>query len=270
MGTRAPRWSRCSRSCSKVHRLRGADPPIRSAEKALHFRVALGAPRFRPILPSAMMSHGFDAARTNPAVPLNVVLLPGGDLPLHIFEPRYRQMVQTASKTRASSECFCRCRKGVVRVGCTAEIPEVASATTTGEWIFSPSAAPVSHRRTVNADQYGDEVLLEGKVDYLDDRERPVDPENTTRTDSALRGLPHDRLWRLSAKRGRRWTGRACLTPLRHAADGIAVEAAGAGAAIRSGSPGAPGHVPARVGAASTEDRDACASAQKEMAHGIK
>ncbi len=29
-----------------------------------------------------------------PLFPLNVVLLPGADLPLHIFEPRYREMVR--------------------------------------------------------------------------------------------------------------------------------------------------------------------------------
>src|SRR4029077_21079613 len=57
-----------------------------------------------------------------PLFPLDLVLLPGTPLPLHIFEPRYREMV---------SECLDRSQHfGVVRgkdqelaeIGCTAEI----------------------------------------------------------------------------------------------------------------------------------------------------
>jgi Lon protease-like protein len=57
-----------------------------------------------------------------PLFPLDLVLLPGTPLPLHIFEPRYREMV---------SECLDRSHHfGVIRgqeqeladVGCTAEI----------------------------------------------------------------------------------------------------------------------------------------------------
>jgi len=61
-----------------------------------------------------------------PLFPLDVVLFPGASLPLHIFEPRYREMI---------SECLERHRPfGVVRskedgfaeIGCTAEIITVA------------------------------------------------------------------------------------------------------------------------------------------------
>jgi Lon protease-like protein len=57
-----------------------------------------------------------------PLFPLDVVLLPGTPLPLHIFEPRYREMI---------SECLDRSQHfGVLRgkeqdlaeIGCTAEI----------------------------------------------------------------------------------------------------------------------------------------------------
>lgn len=57
-----------------------------------------------------------------PLFPLDLVLFPGMPLPLHIFEPRYREMI---------SECFDRKQHfGVVRgkdqelaeIGCTAEI----------------------------------------------------------------------------------------------------------------------------------------------------
>jgi Lon protease-like protein len=60
-----------------------------------------------------------------PIFPLELVLLPGVPLPLHIFEPRYQEMIAEclAQKkpfgiVRASSE-------GVAEIGCTAEIVSV-------------------------------------------------------------------------------------------------------------------------------------------------
>jgi Lon protease-like protein len=60
-----------------------------------------------------------------PLFPLDLVLFPGGPLPLHIFEPRYREMV---------SECLVRTKpfgvvrakeEGIAETGCTAEIISV-------------------------------------------------------------------------------------------------------------------------------------------------
>ena len=57
-----------------------------------------------------------------PLFPLDVVLFPGTPLPLHIFEPRYKEMI---------GECFAQHRtfgvvraleQGLAEVGCTAEI----------------------------------------------------------------------------------------------------------------------------------------------------
>jgi Lon protease-like protein len=60
-----------------------------------------------------------------PIFPLELVLLPGVPLPLHIFEPRYKEMIaeclelkQPFGVVRASSE-------GVADIGCTAEILQV-------------------------------------------------------------------------------------------------------------------------------------------------
>jgi Lon protease-like protein len=57
--------------------------------------------------------------------PLDVVLLPGAPLPLHIFEPRYKEMI---GECRANSKPFGVVRamdEGVAGVGCTAEIVSV-------------------------------------------------------------------------------------------------------------------------------------------------
>jgi Lon protease-like protein len=57
-----------------------------------------------------------------PLFPLEVVLLPGTPLPLHIFEPRYKEMIR---ECLANDEPFGVVRameEGIADVGCTAEI----------------------------------------------------------------------------------------------------------------------------------------------------
>lgn len=111
-----------------------------------------------------------------PLFPLNVVLLPGGDLPLHIFEPRYRRMVQDCIESKSEFGMLLALPKGLVRVGCTAEVLEVAKRYPDGRMdITAVGRAPFRIVELVNADQYEDGLLLEGAVDYLDDRERAVD-----------------------------------------------------------------------------------------------
>ena len=112
-----------------------------------------------------------------PLFPLNVVLLPGGDLPLHIFEPRYRRMVQDCIENESEFGMLLALPKGLVRVGCTAEVLDVAKRYTDGRMdIVAVGRAPFRIVELINAEQYEDGLLLEGAVDYLDDRERPVDP----------------------------------------------------------------------------------------------
>src|ERR1700743_976733 len=111
-----------------------------------------------------------------PLFPLNVVLLPGGDLPLHIFEPRYRRMVQDCIETNSEFGMLLALPKGLVRVGCTAQVLEVAKRYNDGRMdILTVGRSPFRIVELLNAKQYEDGMLLEGSVDYLDDRERPVD-----------------------------------------------------------------------------------------------
>jgi Lon protease-like protein len=60
-----------------------------------------------------------------PLFPLDVVLFPGTALPLHIFEPRYKEMI---GECRAERRVFGVVRaldQGLAEVGCTAEIVTV-------------------------------------------------------------------------------------------------------------------------------------------------
>src|SRR6516162_929058 len=75
-----------------------------------------------------------------PLFPLNVVLFPGEQLPLHIFEPRYRRMVRECLDAKAPFGMLLALPNGVVRVGCTAEILEVVKRYRTAAWTLSLSA----------------------------------------------------------------------------------------------------------------------------------
>jgi len=60
-----------------------------------------------------------------PLFPLDLVLFPGASLPLHIFEPRYREMI---AECLAQNDLFGVVRSkegGLAEIGCTAEILEV-------------------------------------------------------------------------------------------------------------------------------------------------
>lgn len=111
-----------------------------------------------------------------PLFPLNVVLLPGADLPLHIFEPRYRQMVGRCLEDKDEFGMLLALPKGIVRVGCTARIVEVVKRYQDGRLdILTVGCEPFRVVELLNAEAYVQDHLLEGHVDYLDDRERPID-----------------------------------------------------------------------------------------------
>jgi ATP-dependent Lon protease len=109
--------------------------------------------------------------------PLNVVLLPGADLPLHIFEPRYREMVRRCLVDKTEFGMLLSLPKGIVRVGCTAEIINVVKRYDDGTLdILAVGRTPFRIVELLNAESFADDQLLEGQVDYLDDRERSTEP----------------------------------------------------------------------------------------------
>ncbi|HEV2397516.1 MAG TPA: LON peptidase substrate-binding domain-containing protein [Candidatus Sulfotelmatobacter sp.] len=57
-----------------------------------------------------------------PLFPLELVLLPGTPLPLHIFEPRYKEMIGECLATDAPFGVIRAQDEGIAEVGCTAEI----------------------------------------------------------------------------------------------------------------------------------------------------
>jgi Lon protease-like protein len=60
-----------------------------------------------------------------PIFPLDLVLLPGAPLPLHIFEPRYKEMISECVEQKKPFGVVRASDEGLAGVGCTAEIVSV-------------------------------------------------------------------------------------------------------------------------------------------------
>src|ERR1700686_5363777 len=60
-----------------------------------------------------------------PLFPLQVVLLPGSQLPLHIFEERYKEMIGEVLRDKLEFGVVLASEKGIVNTGCTASVDRV-------------------------------------------------------------------------------------------------------------------------------------------------
>ncbi len=186
-----------------------------------------------------------------PLFPLNVVLLPGADLPLHIFEPRYLEMVSRCLKEKSEFGVLLALPKGVARVGCTAEIIEVVHRNSDGTMdILTVGREPF---RVIEF--FEENPLIEGHVDYLEDRDS--EPNTPMRRELVeLYETCHTLIFEDYPKNTDPRVFRSTLVShRRHPADGFALEAADSRIAHGNGPAGAPGRVSSRMGAASTEDR---------------
>ena len=111
-----------------------------------------------------------------PLFPLDVVLLPGTHLPLHIFEPRYRGMVRLCLDNPSEFGILLAMPNGVAGVGCTAEIIEVVKRYEDGRMdIQTIGRAPFQV-----LELFTNDPLLEGRVGYLEDHDDSV-PESVER-----------------------------------------------------------------------------------------
>jgi Lon protease-like protein len=100
-----------------------------------------------------------------PLFPLELVLFPGMPLPLHIFEPRYREMIAECISGNAPFGVVRGQRDGLAIIGCTAQVVRVLHSYPDGR----------SDILTQGADRFEIEQLdnnrtfLEAQVDLLPD-----------------------------------------------------------------------------------------------------
>ncbi len=103
--------------------------------------------------------------------PLDVVLLPGAPLPLHIFEPRYKEMIAESLEKNIAFGIVRAQQDSVAEIGCTAEISEVVKKYEDGRLDIVTEG--LKRFQITGLDQ--ERTFLRGEVDYFeDDEERPA------------------------------------------------------------------------------------------------
>lgn len=102
-----------------------------------------------------------------PLFPLDVVLFPGMPLPLHIFEPRYQQMIRHCREQRQEFGVILARREGIARVGCTAEIVKTIKQYPDGRC----DILTIGQSRFRLLEVFEDLPYLQGRVDFLPDED---------------------------------------------------------------------------------------------------
>ena len=106
-----------------------------------------------------------------PLFPLNVVLMPGAPLPLHIFEERYKQMVDECLESESEFGMVLADESGTRRVGCTAKIVELVERYEDGRMLILVEG---SRRFKLNSILTGKPYYV-GEVEYLEEEQREED-----------------------------------------------------------------------------------------------
>jgi Lon protease-like protein len=99
-----------------------------------------------------------------PLFPLDVVLLPSMPLPLHIFEPRYKEMIGRCLEERLEFGLALASNNGVVSTGCTAEIVQKIRYPDGRLDILTEGRSPFHL-----AEMLSEQAYYEGIVEYLTD-----------------------------------------------------------------------------------------------------
>ena len=100
-----------------------------------------------------------------PLFPLNVVLMPGMPMPLHIFEERYKQMVDECLEGSTEFGMVLADESGTRNIGCTARIVELVQRYEDGRLIILVEG---SRRFKLNNIVTGKPYFV-GEVEYLED-----------------------------------------------------------------------------------------------------
>jgi Lon protease-like protein len=112
-----------------------------------------------------------------PLFPLQVVLLPGGELPLHIFEERYKELIGDVMRERTEFGVVLANEKGIVNTGCTATIDKVLRQYPDGRMDILTRG-----RRRFEIMLLNDErPYLRGSVEFFDDEEARPAPADLQR-----------------------------------------------------------------------------------------
>jgi Lon protease-like protein len=108
-----------------------------------------------------------------PLFPLELVLLPGTPLPLHIFEPRYKEMIAECIEQKKPFGVVRASSDGVAEIGCTAEILSVTKKYDDGRMDILTRGVERFELLAVNQDR----SFLQGEISVVEDEPGLPEPE---------------------------------------------------------------------------------------------
>lgn len=107
-----------------------------------------------------------------PLFPLGVVLLPGEPVPLHIFEPRYKEMVRVCIDDDRPFGIIYASESRLAEVGCTARIERIAARYDDGRL----DIVAIGEQRFQVAEIHRDLLYLSADVSAMEDAGPEDDP----------------------------------------------------------------------------------------------
>jgi len=107
-----------------------------------------------------------------PIFPLELVLLPGVPLPLHIFEPRYKEMIAECLQQKKPFGVVRASSDGVADIGCTAEIMSVTKKYDDGRMDILTRGVERFEVIQVNEDR----SFLQAEISVVQDEDEPDTP----------------------------------------------------------------------------------------------
>jgi len=110
-----------------------------------------------------------------PIFPLDLVLLPGAPLPLHIFEPRYKEMISECLEQKKPFGIVRASEEGVAGIGCTAEILSVTKKYDDGRIDILTRGVDRFEVLEVNEDR----SFLRAEITLLEDDDKSSPPADT-------------------------------------------------------------------------------------------
>ncbi|HXO87063.1 MAG TPA: LON peptidase substrate-binding domain-containing protein [Candidatus Acidoferrales bacterium] len=111
-----------------------------------------------------------------PLFPLDLVLMPGAELPLHIFEPRYKVMIARCLEEKLEFGLILAANQSVATMGCTAEIVQKIREYPDGRMDILTAGRAVFHLIELIEDNEYYEATVEYAVDdtFARDSEQEV------------------------------------------------------------------------------------------------
>src|SRR5690348_6491199 len=109
-----------------------------------------------------------------PLFPLDLVLLPGVPLPLHIFEPRYKEMIKECIEQKKHFGLIRNHGESLATIGCTAEILQILKTYPDGRMDILAEGNKRFEVLQLNQER----SFLQAVVFFLEDEEHPAASED--------------------------------------------------------------------------------------------